>query len=70
MTSMLARHEAAAKMLPRVGSVIAGDISLRGEAGQFSHVNPATGRVQADIPLSGADAVEAAVAAARAAAPA
>lgn len=70
MPGLLERHAEAARILPAVGSIIAGDISTAGSAGNHGHVNPATGRVQATIPLSDTGAVDAAVAAARAAAPA
>lgn len=69
MNGLRERHAEAAHILPKVGSIIAGDLSTDGAGGTHLHVNPATGEVQASIPLSGADAVDAAVAAARAAAP-
>lgn len=70
MSELLKRHAQAAHVLPKVGSLIAGDLSTNGSAGAHPHVNPSTGLVQASIPLSGTEAVDAAVAAARAAAPA
>jgi aldehyde dehydrogenase (NAD+) len=69
MTTLLERHQQAAKALPKVGSIIGGDISSDGAGGNYHHVNPATGQIQAEFPLSNASAVDAAVAAARAAAP-
>ncbi|MBV9840580.1 MAG: aldehyde dehydrogenase [Sphingomonadaceae bacterium] len=69
MTALLERHAEAARSLPKVGSLIAGDLSTQGSAGTHDHINPATGRVQALVPLSGADTVDAAVEAAQAAAP-
>ena len=70
MTDLRKRHIEAARALPKTGSLIGGDLSTTGSAGSHDHINPATGQVQASIPLSGIDAVDAAVAAARAAAPA
>jgi aldehyde dehydrogenase (NAD+) len=70
MTSLLDRHQAAARSLPAVGSIIAGDLSTTSDAGTHAHINPSTGRVQGEVPLSGAATVDAAVAAAEAAAPA
>jgi aldehyde dehydrogenase (NAD+) len=69
MSELLKRHSDAARILPKVGSIIAGDMSTEAPAGAHSHVNPATGQVQATIPLSSTNTVDAAVAAARAAAP-
>jgi len=63
----LARHEAAAKLLPVPRLIIGGDDVLSGSGGVHHHVNPATGRVQAAVPLGGALEVDQAVAAARAA---
>ena len=68
--TLIERHEKAAKILPSAGSFIAGERYTAGAVGTFDHINPATGRTQANIPLSGTDAVDAAVAAAHAAAPA
>ncbi|WP_371748980.1 aldehyde dehydrogenase [Aquihabitans sp. G128] len=50
--------------------VVGGDRSTVGGAGRYEHHNPTTGRVQATVPLAGADDVDAAVQAARAALPA
>ena len=47
--------------------VINGEKEPAGSAGVLRHVNPATGRVQAVLPLAGTDEVDRAVAAARAA---
>jgi aldehyde dehydrogenase (NAD+) len=63
----LTRHEAAAKLLPTARLVIGGDDLLAGSGGVHQHVNPATGRAQAEVPLGGALEVELAVAAARSA---
>ncbi|CAN5580365.1 aldehyde dehydrogenase family protein [soil metagenome] len=52
------------------GMVIGGARSGVGSAGAYAHHNPATGRVQASVPLAGADEVDAAVQAAREALPA
>ena len=51
------------------GMVIGGDRSSAGGAGAYEHHNPTTGAVQATVPLAGADEVDAAVPAARAALP-
>jgi len=51
------------------GMVIGGDRSSAGGAGAYEHHNPTTGAVQATVPLAGADDVDAAVQAARAALP-
>ncbi|MFZ4748684.1 MAG: aldehyde dehydrogenase family protein, partial [Sphingomonas sp.] len=67
--TLIARHEQAAKILPAVDSMIGGERYTASPAGTFDHINPTTGRAQASIPLSGPAAVDAAVAAARAAAP-
>lgn len=68
--SLIERHTKAAERLPAVSSLIGGEHYSGASAGTFDHINPATGQTQASIPLSGADCVDAAVAAARAAAPA
>ncbi|MET7771995.1 aldehyde dehydrogenase family protein [Nocardia sp. NPDC005366] len=66
--SMLARHEAAAKdFLPRAKLLINGEERESGSGGVFDHVNAATGRVQAQVPLAGTKEVDEAVAAARSA---
>ena len=67
--SLIERHQKAAELLPSTGSLIGGERYTAGSTGTFDHINPSTGKAQASIPLSGADAVDAAVAAARAAAP-
>jgi aldehyde dehydrogenase (NAD+) len=63
----VARHEAAAKLLPLPRLIVGGNDLLTGSGGVHHHVNPATGLVQADVPLGGAPEVDQAVAAARAA---
>jgi len=70
MPSLLQRHHEAAQRLTRAGSLVGGELFTSTSAGTHEHINPATGQVQASVALSGPDAVEAAVAAARAAAPA
>jgi aldehyde dehydrogenase (NAD+) len=67
--TMFERHKKAAKYLPAAGSLIGGERYTATPVGTFDHINPATGQAQANIPLSGTDAVDAAVSAARAAAP-
>lgn len=70
-TTLLHRHQQAAeKFLPAVKLVIGGEHRDFGSAGSCDHVNPATGRVQAQIPLAGPAEIDDAVAAARAALPA
>ena len=50
--------------------LVIGDAHLgRASAGTYEHVNPATGRVQATVPMAGPDEIDRAVAAARAALP-
>src|SRR5688500_281027 len=56
--------------LPDAGLVIDGKIICSSSGGVSTHVNPATGRAQAETPLAGAREVEAAVAAAKRAFPA
>ena len=68
--SLLARHEAAATVIPPLNHIIGGKARSGGSAGTFEHINPATGAVQALVPLAGAAEVDAAVAAANAAFPA
>ena len=67
--TLIERHKKAAEILPASGSLIGGERYTATSVGTFDHINPATGQAQASIPLSGTDAVDAAVAAARAAAP-
>lgn len=55
--------------LPEAGLVIGDRFVHTGAGGRYKHVNPATGAVQADVPLAGPADVEAAVAAARRAFP-
>ena len=58
-------HEKAAKMLPESRIVIGGVESSEGSAGVYEHVNPSTGRVQAEIPMGGASEINRAVEAAQ-----
>lgn len=67
--TLIERHKKAAEILPAAGSLIGGERYTAASVGTFDHINPATGQAQASIALSGTDAVDAAVAAARAAAP-
>lgn len=67
--TLIERHKKAAEMLPKTSSIIGGAAYSAAPAGDYEHINPATGQVQASIPLSGVASVDAAVAAARAAAP-
>jgi aldehyde dehydrogenase (NAD+) len=55
----------AATDLPRPRLIIGGDDVLEASGGVHDHVNPATGEVQARIPLAGAGEVDRAVTAAR-----
>ncbi len=58
------KHEAAARLLPGSSAVIG--TPLRLDSGLvYDHVNPATGRKQAEVPYAGAAEVDRAVAAAR-----
>ncbi|UGQ11189.1 aldehyde dehydrogenase family protein [Yinghuangia sp. ASG 101] len=57
----------AESVLPRPRLVIGADDVTEASGGVYEHVNPATGLVQARIPLAGAEEVDRAVAAARAA---
>ena len=68
--SLIEKHKKAAEILPRVSSIVGGSAYTTQSAGTIDHINPSTGKAQASIPLSGTDSVDAAVAAARAAAPA
>jgi len=68
--SLLNRHRDAAAEIPTLRHIIAGSADNGQSAGTYEHVNPATGQVQAVVPLAGAREVDAAVAAARAAFPA
>ena len=67
--TLMERHKKAAELLPEVSSLIGGERYSGASAGTFDHINPATGRAQSSVPLSGTDCVDAAVAAAQAAAP-
>lgn len=64
MTELRKRHAEAAKRLPKVGTIVGGDMTTDAAAGTHAHVNPATGEEQAAVPLSSALSVDAAVAAA------
>lgn len=55
---------------PPVKLLIGGDTPTRASGGSFTHVNPATGKAQAEIPLGGVAEIDAAVAAAKEAFPA
>ena len=64
----VAGHERAAReSLPQAALLIGDERRTRGGDGSVAHVNPSTGKPQADIPMGGADDIDAAVAAARAA---
>ncbi len=65
-----ARHAAAARKLPKPRLIIGERMLDTGGGGRFDHVNPATGQIQASVPLADAKDVDAAVCAARAALPA
>jgi len=67
--SLLNRHRDAAAEIPVLTHIIAGVAHAGGSAGSFEHINPATGQVQALVPLAGAQEVDAAVKAANAAFP-
>lgn len=56
-----ARHEAAAKRLPTPRLIVGGTDLTEGSGGVFDHINPTTGRLQAQIPLAGAAEVDRAV---------
>lgn len=60
----------AAEYLPEMSILIGEESVLKGTDGEHAHVNAATGRVQAAVPLAGADQVDRAVAVAREAYPA
>lgn len=66
--SLAERHAAAAKrFLPPVNLVIGDEERAEGSGGVHRHINAATGRVQAEVPLAGPREVDEAVRAARAA---
>ncbi len=67
--SLMDRHHTAAAEIPSLHHIIGGAIHEGGSAGSFGHINPATGRAQAIVPLAGAREVDAAVKAANAAFP-
>lgn len=70
-TSLLERHEAAAKeFLPDAALVIAGEARESGSGGWYQHINPSTGRVQRQVPLAGVKEIDEAVRAARSSLPA
>jgi aldehyde dehydrogenase (NAD+) len=60
---------ASAFALPQAGLVIDGRVLLSASGGRHGHVNPATGQVQAEVPLAGVAEVDLAVRAARKALP-
>lgn len=63
--ALVARHRAAAARLPQP-LVFAGEVRMSSASeGVISHINAATGEIQAEVPLCGAVEVDAAVAAAR-----
>jgi aldehyde dehydrogenase (NAD+) len=67
-TSLVGRHEQAAReFLPQVKLIIGGEERDKGDGGVHHHINPATGRVQAEVPLAGPREIDEAVRAARAA---
>jgi aldehyde dehydrogenase (NAD+) len=62
----LERHRRlAGEVLPESVLLIGDERLTRGGGGVYAHVNPATGREQADVPLAGAEDVDRAVGAAR-----
>ena len=67
--TLMERHKKAAELLPEVSSLIGGERFAGSSTGTFDHINPATGRAQSSVPLSGTDCVDAAVAAAQVACP-
>jgi len=50
--TLIERHKKAAEMLPKTSSIIGGAAYSAAPAGDYEHINPATGQVQAGIPLS------------------
>jgi len=52
-TTLLERHQVAVRRLPRVGSIVAGHLSTAAGAVPLSHINPSTGRIEGEVPLSG-----------------
>ena len=68
-SSLIDRHREAGSALPDVKLIINGESRGAGSGGVHHHINPATGRIQAEIPLAGAKEVDEAVRAARAALP-
>jgi aldehyde dehydrogenase (NAD+) len=70
MSDILERHAAAALRLPAAKLIIGGRDVKTGSGGEAVHVNPTTGKGQAVIPLGGAQEINQAVEAARAALPA
>jgi len=61
--------EQATALLPRPGLLVGGEWLDRSTGGNWTHVNPATGRATAEVPLAGPVEVDGAVAAAREAVP-
>jgi aldehyde dehydrogenase (NAD+) len=69
-STLAARHaDIAATVLPPVNIVIGAQRRSAGAAGVFDHINPSTGRKQAEVPMASPADVDDAVAAARAALP-
>jgi aldehyde dehydrogenase (NAD+) len=69
-TALAARHtDLAASILPKVNLVVGARRRSTGGGGVFDHINPATGRKQAEVPMASPADVDDAVAAARAALP-
>jgi aldehyde dehydrogenase (NAD+) len=63
----LAQHEKAAELLPKVRLIIGEQDLEAGTGGTFDHIDPATERVNAIIPMAGPKEIDDAVAAAEAA---
>lgn len=59
---------AISRSVPRAAMFIGGEKITTGSAGSFTHINPATGEEQAQVPMGGRQEVDAAVAAAKTAA--
>ncbi len=69
-TPMKDRHATARRLLPKVRHVIGEQEVKDAPQGYWSHIDPSTGDIQAEIPMAGAREVDAAVSAARKAFPA
>lgn len=70
MSDLISRHQAAQRRLPEACSLVGETRFAKALVGEFEHINPSTGAVQAMIPLVGADIVDQAVEEALRAAPA